>query len=88
MIDLQTKYGITQICILWVILLILQVLGTKQIATVTDIKESQLELTDEKGTHLAPYFLVDGFLDRYLESFAEELIHFVKVVQGRIQKSK
>ena len=46
------------------------------------MRESQLELLDDKGTNLFPYHLVDGFLDRYLESFAEEMSHFVKVLQG------
>lgn len=59
-----------------------KILGTKQVAGVTNIRESQLEITDDKGTHMSPYYLVDGFLDRYLDSFAAEMSHFINVVKG------
>ncbi|XP_076095101.1 myo-inositol 2-dehydrogenase-like isoform X2 [Mytilus galloprovincialis] len=59
-----------------------KILGTKQGVDITNIRESQLEITDDKGTHLSPYHLVDGFLDRYLDSFAAEMSHFINVVKG------
>lgn len=72
---------------MWLILLTydisLQILGTKQGVDITNIRESQLEITDDKGTHLSPYHLVDGFLDRYLDSFAAEMSHFINVVKGK-----